>query len=224
MACGVRLLLVALFLSLPQWCRGGLCPRDCTCSLDIRGRRQVTCSRGGMTDPIPTHLMDHQVEVLLISAPPDYPNDLTVGPIFQKFNRLEELHIVRSNLPAIGRHSFWGVPSLQKLNLTQNNISQVLDYNFRGLANLLELYLDDNRIESIPSGTFRHLHELRTLSLARNNITELVPRLFLMLGKLHHLDLSGNRILDLNPEVFKDVQVGNTSTMKLIIRFIQNLR
>ncbi|KAJ4441842.1 hypothetical protein ANN_11701 [Periplaneta americana] len=206
MACGVRLFLVLFFLCLPHWCWGGSCPRDCSCFLDIRGRRQVTCARGGMTDPIPIHSMDQQVEVLLITAPPDFPNVLTIGPIFQQFNRLEELHIVRSNIPAIGRHSFWGVPTLQKLNLTQNNISHVLDYNFRGLANLLELHLDDNRIESMPSGTFRHLQELRVLSLARNRITELVPRLFLMLGKLHELDLSGNRLMELNPEVFKDVQ------------------
>lgn len=147
-----------------------------------------------------------QVEVLRISAPPDAPNALTIGPIFQQFSHLEELHIVRSNIPAIGRHSFWGVPTLKVLNLTQNNISHVLEHNFRGLANLLELHLDDNRIESMPSETFRHLQELKVLSLARNRIHELVPRLFLMLGKLHELDLSGNPLMDLNPEVFKDVQ------------------
>lgn len=208
MAFGVRLLVVIILLSLPHWCWGGPCPRDCTCFLDSRGRRQVTCARGGMTNPIPIHSMDQQVEVIQITAPPDSPNALTIGPIFQQFTRLEELHIVRSNIPSIGRYSFWGVPTLRKLNLTQNNISHVLDYNFRGLANLLELHLDDNRIESMPSGTFRHLHELRVLSLARNRITELVPRLFLMLGKLHQLDLSDNQLIELNPEVFKDVQVG----------------
>lgn len=213
MACGVRLLLIMFFLSLPQWCWGRLCPRECTCFLDVKGRRQITCSRGGMSDPIPIQSMDQQVEVLVITAPCNYSNDLTIGPIFQQFNRLEELHIVRSNVPAIGRHSFWGVPTLQKLNLTQNNISHVLDYNFRGLANLLELHLDDNRIESMPSETFRHLQELSVLSLARNRISKLVPRLFLMLGKLHQLDLSGNRLMELNPDVFKDVQVGDFFTM-----------
>lgn len=214
MACGVHLLVMIIFLSLPQWCWGGLCPHDCTCFLDSRGRRQVTCALGGMTNPIPIQSIDLQVEVILITAPPDSPNVLTIGPIFQQFSRLEELHIVRSNIPSIGRYSFWGVPTLQKLNLTQNNISHVLDYNFRGLANLLELHLDDNRIESMPSGTFRHLNELKVLSLARNRITELVPRLFLMLGKLHQLDLSNNRLVELNPEVFKDVQVGNNSALE----------
>ncbi|PSN34628.1 hypothetical protein C0J52_26126 [Blattella germanica] len=231
MAYGVRLCLLTLIICLPQWCRG-ICPRDCSCFLDIRGRRQVTCARGGMVDPIPIHSMDQQMEVLLITAPEDFPNVLTIGPIFRQFNRLEELHIVRSNVPAIGKYSFWGVPTLQKLNLTQNNISHVLDNNFRGLANLLELHLDDNRIESMPSGTFSHLQELRKLSLARNRITELVPRLFLKLGKLHELDLSGNRLMELNPEVFKDVQelrvfrcrgCGLSNINTLIYRLMQDL-
>lgn len=147
-----------------------------------------------------------QVEVFEISAPLDAPNFLTIGPIFQQFSHLEELHIVRSNIPAIGKHSFWGVPTLKILNLTQNNISHVLEHNFRGLVNLVKLHLDDNRIESMPSETFKHLQELKVLTLARNKIYELVPRIFLMLGKLHELDLSQNPLEDLNPEVFKDVQ------------------
>nr|CAD7203499.1 unnamed protein product [Timema douglasi] len=197
---------LSFLISLPLPCLS-VCPLDCACALDHRGRRQVVCSKGGMSDPIPIQSMDHQMEVLRISAPKDHSNSLTIGPIFHGFSQLEELHIVRSNVPAIGKHSFWGVPSLLILNLTQNNITHVLDYNFRGLANLVELHLDDNRIESMPSGTFRYLQELRVLSLARNRIKELVPRLFLMLGKLHELDLSGNRLLmELNPEVFKDIQ------------------
>ncbi|XP_049852572.1 leucine-rich repeat-containing protein 15-like [Schistocerca gregaria] len=184
-----------------------VCPEACECSLDARGRREVSCLRGGMDGPVPTADMDPpRVEVLRISAPPSHPNTLTIGPIFQHFLRLEELHITRSRVPAIGKHSFWGVPSLRVLNLTENNISHVLDHNFRGLAELQALHLDDNRIESMPSGTFRHLQELRVLTLARNRFAELGPRLFLMLGKLTELDLSGNRLGDLNPEVFKDVQ------------------
>ncbi|XP_067004540.2 carboxypeptidase N subunit 2 [Anabrus simplex] len=208
------------------------CPQWCICGLDMKGRHQVSCSQGGMLDPIPIISMDQQVEVLTISAPESNPNYLTIGPIFQQFTRLEELHITDSNIPAIGRHSFWGVPTLQELNLTRNNISHVLDYNFRGLANLLKLHLDDNRIESMPSGTFRYLQELRVLTLARNRITELVPRLFLMLGKLHELDLSGNQLVELNPEVFKDVQelrvlrcrgCGLSNINAMIYRLLQDL-
>ncbi|GLH12157.1 Toll-like receptor 6 [Gryllus bimaculatus] len=204
-----------------------VCPERCACSLDLRGRRQVVCAAGGMQDPIPIAMMEQkQVEVLRISAPLARLNALTIGPIFQKFSRLEELHITYSNIPAIGKHSFWGVPTLQILNLTHNNVSHVLDYNFRGLANLLELHLDDNRIESMPSGTFRYLQELRVLSLARNRITELVPRLFLMLGKLHQLDLSGNRLLELNPEelrVFRCRGCGLSNINTLIYRLLPDL-
>lgn len=151
-----------------------------------------------------------QVEVLSITAPLDSLNALTIGPIFQPFTHLEELHITRSNVPAIGKYSFWGVPSLQVLNLAQNNISHIAEHNFRGLVHLVELCLDDNRIESMPSETFRYLPELRRLSLARNRIHELVPRLFIMLGKLHSLILSGNPLTELNPEVFKDIQALRT--------------
>ncbi|XP_066996203.2 carboxypeptidase N subunit 2-like [Anabrus simplex] len=199
-------LLAAIVLLTDPELAATLCPQWCQCGLELRGHHQVFCSQGAMVDPIPIMAMDQQVEILIISAPESNPNFLTIGPIFQKFKRLEELHITDSNIPAIGRHSFWGVPTLQVLNLTRNNISHVLDYNFRGLANLLKLHLDDNRIESMPSGTFRYLQELRVLTLARNRISELVPRLFLMLGKLHELDLSGNQINELNPEVFKDIQ------------------
>ncbi|XP_039279321.1 insulin-like growth factor-binding protein complex acid labile subunit isoform X2 [Nilaparvata lugens] len=182
------------------------CPPECSCTLDIRGRRQVTCTQGGMINSIPTLVMDTQVEVLHISAPDENQNYLTIGPIFQHLSHLEELRIVNSNVPAIGKHSFWGVPTLKTIDLARNNISQVLESNFMGLANLFELYLDDNRIESMHSGTFRHLQELRVLSLTKNRITELAPRLFLKLAKLQKLDLSGNSLEELNPEVFKDVQ------------------
>jgi len=122
-------------------------------------------------------------------------------------SQLEEIRILRSNIPAIGRHSFWGVPTLKVLDLRLNNISQVVQENFRGLANLRELYLDDNKISDMPSAPFNYLTELRVLSIARNQIYELAPRVFLKLGKLRELDLSGNNLIEMNPEVFKDIQV-----------------
>ncbi|KAF6214153.1 hypothetical protein GE061_008892 [Apolygus lucorum] len=183
-----------------------LCPTDCWCGLDSRGRRQVICAKGGMEGAIPVAQMDLHTEILKITAPIDNENSLTIGPIFHEFQQLSDLQITYSNVPAIGKHSFWGVPSLKHLNLTNNNISQVLEYNFRGLVNLLELHLDHNRIESMGSGTFHHLPELRTLTLSYNRLKHLSPRLFLMLGKLRTLDLSYNELEHLDPEVFKDVQ------------------
>nr|XP_018908842.1 PREDICTED: insulin-like growth factor-binding protein complex acid labile subunit [Bemisia tabaci] len=183
-----------------------ICPQECACGLDERGRIMVNCSRGGMMDPIPIRDMSLETEVIHISAPAWNPNSLTIGPIFQQFKRLEELHITDSNIPAIGMHSFWGVQTLQVLDLRRNNLTAMLDHNFRGLANLVELRLDDNRIDSMHSGTFSYLLELKVLSLARNRLSKLAPRLFLMLAKLQQLDLSHNQIQELHPEIFKDVQ------------------
>lgn len=209
---------VLLFLVNAVLC---VCPPDCLCIVDDKNRRQILCTKGAMMDPIPTAYMDLQLQVIHISAPLKNKNHLTIGPVFQNFSRLEQLHITYSNIPTIGRHSFWGVPTLKQLNLSHNNITQLLENNFRGLINLLELYLDYNRIESMTSGTFRHLPELMVLSLTRNRISELAPRLFLGLGKLHQFHLSGNAVEELNTDVFKDVQARKLDCY-LILRTIVN--
>ncbi|XP_017779573.1 PREDICTED: leucine-rich repeat-containing protein 15-like [Nicrophorus vespilloides] len=182
-----------------------MCPTGCTCRQSDKGRRRVSCPKGGMLDPIPIQDMSPDMEVLDISAPADNWNKLTLGPLFQNFKSLQELHITRSNILQIGMHAFWGVPSLQVLNLSFNNITAVFDHNFRGLVNLIELYLNDNRIHKLPMGSFKHLSELRVLNLERNQIADLVPRLFVKLSKLEVLKLSFNPVLELNPEVFKDI-------------------
>lgn len=195
--------LVLLFL----YPSSALCPSQCSCRQDEKGKRKVSCTKGGMLNPIPTSSMDPGMEILEIVAPEDNRNVLTLGSIFQNFRQLEELHIIRSNILQIGMHAFWGVPSLKVLNLTFNNLSAVYDHNFRGLVNLLELHLDDNAISSLHSGVFKHLTELRILTLQRNRLVELVPRLFVKLGKLQVLKLSGNELNELAPEVFKDILV-----------------
>nr|XP_024219219.1 insulin-like growth factor-binding protein complex acid labile subunit [Halyomorpha halys] len=123
-----------------------VCPQQCRCGPDSRGRRTVFCSAGSMFGPVPVAQMDSNIQTIRITAPENKENYLTMGPIFQRLLRLEEVHITHSNVPSIGKHSFWGVPSLRLLNLTSNNISQVQDHNFRGLVNLLELHLDWNSI------------------------------------------------------------------------------
>lgn len=60
------------------------CPLDvCRCGLDPRGRVKIVCDRGDMMDPLPIRSMDPLTEVLIISAPEERPNALTIGPIFQ---------------------------------------------------------------------------------------------------------------------------------------------
>ncbi|XP_065163572.1 toll-like receptor Tollo isoform X2 [Atheta coriaria] len=182
-----------------------MCPHECTCRQSEKGRRRVTCTMGGMADPLPTAEMAADMEVLEIGAPADNWNALTLGQLFQNFKALQELHIRRSTLTAIGMHAFWGVPSLRILDLPENNITTLLDHNFRGLVNLVELNLESNRIDRLPIGAFRHLSELRVLNLERNLISDLVPKVFMKMSKLEVLKTSWNPISELDPEVFKDI-------------------
>ncbi|XP_032795366.1 insulin-like growth factor-binding protein complex acid labile subunit [Daphnia magna] len=187
------------------------CPAEvCRCGLDPRGRVKVVCDRGDLGDPIPIRAMDPLTEVLIIAAPDDKPNSLTIGPIFQSLAKLEQLKITNSFVPAIGKHSFWGLRSLRTLDLSLNNISALVESNFRGLITLEDLLLDGNIIDSIPSAAFRHLPALKRLSLARNHLSEFVPRLFYGLHRLEELELSDNPLQELEPEVFRDVRLLRT--------------
>jgi Leucine-rich repeat (LRR) protein len=194
-------------LFLASLCRSlsALCPSQCACYLDNKGRNVVACTEGGIVGPLAFN-MSLDTEVLKITAPEDNMNQLTMSPVFHSYKNLEEIHITRSNIPQLGMHFFLTLGKLDVLDLSQNNITQPLDHNFRGLLRLKELYLDDNRINSLPSGTFRYLQELKVLSIQRNRITELMPRIFLEIGKLRVLKLSGNNLKELNPVVFEDVK------------------
>ncbi|XP_049884679.1 leucine-rich repeat-containing protein 15-like [Pectinophora gossypiella] len=182
------------------------CPEECDCRVGFDPEEgaalRVACARGGM-HAVPVDYLDRGAHVIIITAPIDQPNFLTIGPIFTQptpFANLRELHIVNSNVPSIGQYSFWGLQNLRLLNLTYNNLTGIGADNFRGLINLTDLHLDHNNIEQMPSETFRHLTSLRTLILSHNKISSLVPRLFRMLAKLSYLDLSDNPLADLNPE------------------------
>lgn len=202
----------AMLLAISSEAAEVACPDECSCQMafnleDGTGLR-VLCARGGMQS-IPVEYLDRSSQVIVIAAPPENPNFLTIGPIFTQptpFANLRELHIVNSNVPSIGQYSFWGLQNLRLINLTYNNLTGIGADNFRGLINLTELHLDHNKIDQMPSETFRHLTSLRTLVLSSNKITSLVPRLFRMLAKLSYLDLSDNPLADLKPEVFKDIQ------------------
>ncbi|KAF5274721.1 hypothetical protein FQA39_LY07113 [Lamprigera yunnana] len=198
-------LLLTCFMLIWLCTSSAMCPLNCSCTLNSKGRKITSCIQGGMTNSIPVNDMDSEMEVLDISAPENNWNLLIIGPVFQKFKTLEEIRITRSNVVQIGMHSFWGVPSVKVLDLTFNNISAVFDHNFRGLVNLIELHLDDNLIKRLPSGVFKHMTELRILTLERNRIEELVPRMFARLSKLQVLKLSENNLTELLPEAFKDI-------------------
>lgn len=105
------------------------CPSECTCNLDITGRIQTVCNRGGMIS-IPIQEMDPMVEVLIIRGP---RNDLTIGPIFLPLKNLEIIRITDSNLPSVGTYSFWGVERLRILGKLNLSLQFVLLCFFRNL-------------------------------------------------------------------------------------------
>lgn len=63
---------------------------------------------------IPVQLIDPNVEVLNVRGP---RNNITIGPIFSQFKKLEVLRIVDSNVASMGMHSFWGIKSLKILGM-----------------------------------------------------------------------------------------------------------
>nr|XP_034839446.1 leucine-rich repeat-containing protein 15-like [Maniola hyperantus] len=201
-----KIILIIWGISLTCVGAATMCPSECICRTifnpEVGSGHYVECTRGDMRS-IPVEFIDHKADKVIISAPTNRPNYLTIGPIFTQptpFVNLQELHIVNSNVPSIGQYSFWGLQNLRLINLTHNNLTSIGADNFRGLINLTELHLDYNNIEQMPSETFRHLTALNTLNLAHNQISTLVPRLFRMLAKLSFLDLSDNPLADLNPE------------------------
>ena len=181
------------------------CPVRCLCSLDDKGRKKVLCDTGALKDPLPVTEMPPDTEVLIVEAPLGMHNSLTLGPIFRGLRNLEILHVTRSNVPAIGEHSFWGLRSLTMLNISFNNITNLVSANFRGPEQLKHLDLSYNLVESMPSAVFHHLKNLKVLNLGDNNIPELVPSVFFGLTSLISLDISRNPLGDLMASAFTDL-------------------
>ena len=129
------------------------CPKVCICDLDTTGRYVTACINTNLTR-IPINELDTKMEIIIIQSP---KNTLTIGHLFSDFKKLEILRITNANVPAIGMHSFWGVPTLKTLDLSYNNITQIYDDSFKGQQNLIELNLAKNKLERIPSGTFKYL-------------------------------------------------------------------
>lgn len=72
---------------------------------------------------VPIKEFDEEINVIVIRKP---KNILAIGAVFQSFKQLEVLRIVEANVPAIGVHSFWGVPSLRILGLLTQSCSELI--------------------------------------------------------------------------------------------------
>lgn len=62
---------------------------------------------------IPIKELDEEINVIIIRKPKNIIG--SIGAVFQTFKKLEIIRIIDSNVPAIGVHAFWGVPSLRIL-------------------------------------------------------------------------------------------------------------
>ncbi|OQR71626.1 leucine-rich repeat-containing protein 15-like [Tropilaelaps mercedesae] len=180
------------------------CPQQCACYLDVNQGKKVSCEAGGLSD-IPFLQMDGDVQVFHFTAPPDLPNEISLGRFFGRFSALEEIRITHSRVPAIGENSFYPLRKLQILDLSHNNISTLIDKDFYGLYQLKVLNLSANEISKCPSAPFRHLQSLTSLILSNNRL-QLAPRLFYMLKNLQRLDLSGNPLDSIDPDILKDLR------------------
>jgi hypothetical protein len=89
----VLLLFQSIGVAQSQMLFGGLCPEKCHCSLDERGRMEVSCTQGRLLE-VPTIKMSPSTEVIRIVPPANQPNHLAIGRFFKQFKKLEELHIV----------------------------------------------------------------------------------------------------------------------------------
>ena len=103
---------------------------------------------------IPISLFDTNTEAITIKGD---RNNLTIGPIFARFSKLELLRIIDSNVPAIGVKSLAGLISLKCLDLSNNIIASIFMDNFRGAEDLVELNLAGNQIERMTSSVFYYL-------------------------------------------------------------------
>lgn len=133
-----------MVLSLLQLAYGlTMCPDECSCNTDTRGRLQIICSKfcSNPNSQFPFRLtsvcaIDYLMLILCLfslaeglktipvqSLDPNLQvlvisgskNPLTISPIFIPFTKLEVLQINDASLQAIGVHSFWGVQSLRVL-------------------------------------------------------------------------------------------------------------
>lgn len=66
----------------------------------------------GSMKQLPIKEFDEEINVITVRKP---KHTLTLGPVFQSLKKLEILRIVEANVPGVGMHSFWGVPSLRIL-------------------------------------------------------------------------------------------------------------
>lgn len=192
------LLKYCMLLSLLQFAYGlTMCPDECACNTDIKGRLQIICSKllnGELVHTnlklfhfvissiqflteglktIPVQSLDPNIQVLIISSS---KNPLTISPIFIPFTKLEVLQINDANIQSIGVHSFWGVQSLRVLGILSSINQQPIQIHYPFFLFVSDL--SRNNISTILANNFRGQDGLHSLDLSFNKIQEMATGLF----------------------------------------------
>ncbi|OQV17556.1 putative Insulin-like growth factor-binding protein complex acid labile subunit [Hypsibius exemplaris] len=200
------------------------CPAKCACDRDVQNRKRIRCDTGGgliRDGTFIPELIDRDTEVLYISAPPGQPNRINqLTPAMFQGLKLQELHILHSQLRSIGARTFFYLSNtLKVLNLAHNQLMDISENNFRNLSGLTHLHLDYNRIVHLHSATFNYQRNLRVLTLSNNRIYDLGTRFLLQeVPTLEVVDLSSNPLGAPNFEGLPELIPG------LIFQDVPNLR
>ena len=174
----------------------GICPIECDCehiSTDFKESFFINCLRGGLNDSSFAKILEKlpsKINILEIIAPGNRPNNFEWNDNLNKFQKLEKLSLVNSNIPSISQSA--RLKSLKHLDLRGNKIDHLYMTSFAGLQNLEHLDLSHNRLSILPSGAFNLLKKLKTLNLSHNRISELATNLLIGPKSLQTLQLDGN--------------------------------
>lgn len=133
-----------MWLSLIQFAYGlTMCPDECSCNTDIKGRLQIICSKfifcwneifffvhtsywffvfiscvivhSNFLEGVKTIPVKSLNPNIQVLIISSSRSPLTISPIFIPFTKLEVLQINDASIQSIGVHSFWGVQSLRVL-------------------------------------------------------------------------------------------------------------
>uniref|UniRef100_A0A8C1VBT7 Ig-like domain-containing protein n=1 Tax=Cyprinus carpio TaxID=7962 RepID=A0A8C1VBT7_CYPCA len=175
---------------------GGVCPRQCACSVPA----EVHCTFRSLV-AVPTGISK---QVQRINFGFNNINHIT-DVSFAGLRKLELLMMHGNNVQKIPDAAFQDLVSLQVLKMNYNKLRVITGHTFSGLTALIRLHLDHNRIEFIHPDVFSGLTSLRLLHLEANNLQKLHPATFstfsllrrFPVSTLKHLYLSENLLSSL---------------------------
>ncbi|XP_026073124.1 matrix-remodeling-associated protein 5-like [Carassius auratus] len=175
---------------------GGVCPRQCACSVPA----EVHCTFRALVT-VPTGISKQVQRINFGFNAINHITDVS----FAGLGKLELLMMHGNNVQKIPDAAFQDLVSLQVFKMSYNKLRVITSHTFSGLTALIRLHLDHNRIEFIHPDAFSGLTSLRLLHLEANNLQKLHPATFstfsllrrFPVSTLKHLYLSENLLSSL---------------------------